>query len=125
MPLRAIQRIPKNQKDGTHTPTSQRREGSEERGSPSLTRSHAPTLGQGCRERERVFCNSESSKHLRFFSFQTHQKMYIGTIFQITTLIGLPDFHQQENKSITLLGITHDVPKQVKMLFHKTEATSQ
>jgi len=53
MPLRAIQRIPKNQKDGTHTPTSQRREGSEERGSPSLTRSHAPTLGQRYREGER------------------------------------------------------------------------
>jgi len=48
IPLREIQRITKNQKDGTHTPTSQRIEGSEERGSPSLTRSHAPKLGQRC-----------------------------------------------------------------------------
>jgi len=45
---------------------------------------------------------------------QTHQKMQIGTIFQIATLIGLPDFHQQANKSITLLGISQDMPKLLK-----------
>jgi len=40
--------------------------------------------------------------------------MQIGTIFQIATLIGLPDFHQQANKSITLLGISQDMPKLLK-----------
>jgi hypothetical protein len=67
----------------------------------------------------------KSSKHLRFLSFQTHHKIQIGTIFQIAALLGLPDFHQQANKSITLLDITHDIPKRVKMLFHRMEATSQ
>jgi hypothetical protein len=68
---------------------------------------------------------SKSSKHLRFLSFQTHQKMQIGNIFQIAALLSLPDFHQHTNKSITLLGITQDIPKRVKMLFHREEATSQ
>jgi hypothetical protein len=51
--------------------------------------------------------------------------MQIDTIFQIQALLGLPDFYQQANKSITLLGITQDIPKRVKMLFHIVEATSQ
>jgi hypothetical protein len=51
--------------------------------------------------------------------------MHIGTIFQITALLGLPEFHQQANKSITLLGITQDIPNQVKRVFHKAEAISQ
>jgi len=68
---------------------------------------------------------SWSSKHLRFLSFQTHQKMQIGTIFQTAALLGLPDFHQQANKSITLLGITQDIPNRVKTWVHRVEATSQ
>jgi hypothetical protein len=64
-------------------------------------------------------------KHLRFLSFQTHQKMNIGTIFQIAALFGLPEFHQQANKLITLLGITQDGPNRVKREFHRAEATSQ
>jgi len=48
----------------------------------------------------------KSSKHLLFLSFQTHQKRHVGTIFQIARLIGLPDVHQQANKSMTLLNIT-------------------
>jgi hypothetical protein len=67
---------------------------------------------------------SKSSKQLRFISFQTHQKMHIGTIFQITALLGLTTFHQQANKSITLLGITQDIPNQAKRVFHRAEATS-
>jgi hypothetical protein len=57
---------------------------------------------------------SKSSKHLLFISSHTHQKKQIGTIFQIATLLGLPDVHQQANKSITLLSITQDRPKRVK-----------
>jgi hypothetical protein len=68
---------------------------------------------------------SKSSKHLRFLSFQTHQKMQIGTIFQITALLGLPNFHQQANKSITLLSITKDIPNRVNILLYIAEATSQ
>jgi hypothetical protein len=68
---------------------------------------------------------SKSLKYLRFISFQTHQKMQIGTIFQIATFLGLPDFHQHSNKSITLLDITQDILKRRKMLFHIAEATSQ
>jgi len=68
---------------------------------------------------------SMSLKHLKFISFHTHQKMHIGTIFQIATLLGLPEFHQHANKSITLLGITQNIPKRVKREFHKAEATSQ
>jgi hypothetical protein len=45
--------------------------------------------------------------------------MQIGTIFQIAALLGLPDFHQQANKSKSLLGITQDLPKQLKILAHK------
>jgi hypothetical protein len=33
---------------------------------------------------------------------------------QTAALLGLPDFHQQANKSITLLGITQDIPNRVK-----------
>jgi hypothetical protein len=61
----------------------------------------------------------------KFISFQTPHKMQIGTIFQIATLISLPDFHQQANKLVNLLDITQDIPKRIKMLFHITEATSQ
>jgi hypothetical protein len=68
---------------------------------------------------------SKSSKHLRFISFQTHQKMQIGTIFQIAALLGLPKFHKQVNKSITLLGITQDIPNRVKRVFHREEAALQ
>jgi len=32
--------------------------------------------------------------------------MHFGTIFQIPALLGLPDFYQQANKIIYLLGIT-------------------
>jgi hypothetical protein len=46
--------------------------------------------------------------------------MQIGTIFQIAALFGLSDFHQQANKSITLLGITQDIPKRLKILVHKS-----
>lgn len=68
---------------------------------------------------------SRSSKHLRFILFQIHQKMQIGTIFQTVALLGLPDFHQQANKSITLLGITQDIPNRVKTWIHRVEVTSQ
>jgi len=68
---------------------------------------------------------SKSSIHLRFLSFQTHQKIQIGIIFQIAALLGLPDFHQYANKSITLLGIIQGIPKRVKVLFHIAEATAQ
>jgi hypothetical protein len=37
--------------------------------------------------------------------------MQIDTISQIAALLGLPDFHQQANKLITLLGITQNIPK--------------
>jgi hypothetical protein len=39
------------------------------------------------------------------------QKMQASTIFEITALLGLPEARQQANKSITLLGITQDIPK--------------
>jgi hypothetical protein len=68
---------------------------------------------------------SKSSKHLRFLSFQGHQKMQIRTIFQIAALLGLPNFYQQTNKSKTLLGMTQDIPNRVKRVFHRAEATSQ
>jgi hypothetical protein len=68
---------------------------------------------------------SKSSNHLRFLSFQTHQKIQISIIFQIAALLGLPDFHQYANKSITLLGIIQGIPKRVKVLFHIAEATAQ
>jgi hypothetical protein len=48
--------------------------------------------------------------------------MQIGAIFQIATLLDLPDFHQQATKSITLLGITQDKPNQVKRAFHKAKS---
>jgi len=51
--------------------------------------------------------------------------MQVGTIFQTAALLGLPDFHQQANKSITLLGITQDIPNRVKTWVHRVEATSQ
>jgi hypothetical protein len=68
---------------------------------------------------------SKSSKHLGFLFFQAHQEMQIGTIFKIAKLLGLQEFHQLANKSITLLGITQDIPNQVKRAFHWAEATSQ
>jgi hypothetical protein len=40
--------------------------------------------------------------------------MQIGTIFQIAALLGLLEFHQQANKSITLLGIAEDILNRVK-----------
>jgi hypothetical protein len=49
-----------------------------------------------------------------YYFFTEHQKRHVGTIFQIASLIGLPDVHQQEKKSKTLLDITQDKPKQVK-----------
>jgi hypothetical protein len=58
---------------------------------------------------------SKSSKHLSFLSFQTHQRMHVGTIFQITALLGLPAVHQHANKSKTLRGITQDRPKREKI----------
>jgi hypothetical protein len=61
---------------------------------------------------------SKSSKHLLFLSFQTHQRMHVSTIFQIVALLNLPDVHQQANKSRTLLGITQDKPKRVKIALH-------
>jgi hypothetical protein len=48
--------------------------------------------------------------------------MQIDTIFQIIAPLGLLDFHQQLKKSITFLGITQDIPKRVKMVFHRAEA---
>jgi hypothetical protein len=51
--------------------------------------------------------------------------MQIGTIVQTAALLGLPNFHQQANKSITLLGITQDIPNRVKTWIHRVEATSQ
>jgi hypothetical protein len=68
---------------------------------------------------------SKSSKHLKIYFLPNTKKIEIGPIVQIAALLGLPDFHQQANKSITLLGITQYIPKRVKMLFHKAEATSQ
>jgi hypothetical protein len=38
---------------------------------------------------------SKSAKHLLFISLQTDQKIQIGTIFQATTLLVLPEEHQQ------------------------------
>jgi hypothetical protein len=68
---------------------------------------------------------SRFSKHLRFLSLQIHQKMHIGTIFHVVALLDLPDFHQQATRSSTLLGMTQEIPKREKMLFHKADATSQ
>jgi hypothetical protein len=51
--------------------------------------------------------------------------MQIGTIFQIVALRGLPDFHQPAIRSITLLGITQEIPNRENMLFHRADATSQ
>jgi len=68
---------------------------------------------------------SRFSKHLRFLSFQIHQKMQIGTIFHVVAVLDLPDFHQQATRSSTLLGKTQELPKREKMLFHRAEATSQ
>jgi hypothetical protein len=68
---------------------------------------------------------SKSSKHLKIYFLPNTKKIEIGPIVQIAALLDLPDFHQQANKSITLLGITQYIPKRVKMLFHKAEATSQ
>jgi hypothetical protein len=68
---------------------------------------------------------SKSSKHLSFISFQTHQRMYVGTIFQITALLGLPAVHQHANKSRTFRGITQDRPKQEKIALHIAYETSQ
>jgi hypothetical protein len=68
---------------------------------------------------------SRFSKHLRFLSFQIHQKMQVGTIFHVVALLDLPDFHQQATRSSTLLGMTQEIPKREKMLFHRAEATSQ
>jgi hypothetical protein len=68
---------------------------------------------------------SRFSKHLRFLSLQIHQKMNIGTIFHVVALLELPDFHQQARRSSTLLGMTQEIPKREKMLFHRAEATSQ
>jgi hypothetical protein len=51
--------------------------------------------------------------------------MHIGTIFHVVALLDLPDFHQQATRSSTLLGMTQEIPKQEKMLFHRAEATSQ
>jgi hypothetical protein len=65
------------------------------------------------------------SKHLRFLSFQIHQKMQIDTIFHVVVLLDLPDFHQQATRSSTLLGMTQEILKREKMLFHRVEATSQ
>jgi hypothetical protein len=55
-----------------------------------------------------------SSKFLSFISFHKHQKRYIGTIFYTATLLGLPEDYQQSYKSITRIGITQDIPKQLK-----------
>jgi hypothetical protein len=68
---------------------------------------------------------SRFSKHLRFLSLQIHQNKHIGTIFHDVALLDLPDFHQQETRSGTLLGMTQEIPKREKMLFHRAEATSQ
>jgi len=51
---------------------------------------------------------SRFSKHLRFLSFQIHQKMQIGTIFHVVALLHLPNFHQQATRSSTLLGMTQE-----------------
>jgi hypothetical protein len=67
---------------------------------------------------------SRFSKHLRFLSLQIHQKRQIGTIFHVVALLDLPDFHQQATRSSTLLGMTQEIPKREKMLFHRAEATS-
>jgi len=68
---------------------------------------------------------SRFSKHLRFLSFQIHQKMQVGTIFHVVALLDLPDFHQQATRSSTLLGMTQEIPKREKILFHRVEAISQ
>jgi hypothetical protein len=68
---------------------------------------------------------SRFSKHLRFLSFQIHQKMQIDTIFHVVEVLDLLDFHQQATRSSTLLGMTQEIPKREKMLFHRAEATSQ
>lgn len=68
---------------------------------------------------------SRFSKHLRFLFLQIHQKMHIGTIFHVVALLELPDFHRQARRSSTFLGMTQEIPKREKMLFHRAEATSQ
>jgi len=68
---------------------------------------------------------SRFSKHLRFLFLQIHQNKHIGTIFQVVALLDLPNFHQQATRSSTLLGMTQEIPKREKMLFHIAEATSQ
>jgi hypothetical protein len=68
---------------------------------------------------------SRFSKHLRFLSLQILQKMQIGTIFHVVVLLDLPNFHQQATRSSTLLGMTQEIPKREKMLFHRADATSQ
>ena len=40
--------------------------------------------------------------------------LHVGTSFHTTTLLGLPKDYQQLNRSTTLLGITLDIPKQLK-----------
>jgi hypothetical protein len=57
---------------------------------------------------------SKSSNLLLFFSLQRVQKRQVGTIFHATELLSLPEDHQHANKSITLLGITQDIPKRLK-----------
>jgi hypothetical protein len=68
---------------------------------------------------------SRFSKHLRFLSLQIHQNKHIGTIFHDVVLLDLPDFHQQGTRSSKLLGMTQEIPKREKMLFHRAEDTSQ
>jgi len=41
-------------------------------------------------------------------------KRHVNIIYQISALFGLPDVHQQANKSMTLLGITQNKPKRLK-----------
>jgi hypothetical protein len=68
---------------------------------------------------------SLSSKFLSFLSLHKHQKRYVGTIFYNVAHIGLPKDHQQLYKSPTHLGITQDIPKQLKITLKMAEAKTQ
>jgi hypothetical protein len=66
-----------------------------------------------------------SSKILSFISLHKHQKRHVGTIFHNIAHIGLPKDHQQLYKSPTRLGITQDIPKQLKKALKMAEAKTQ
>jgi hypothetical protein len=48
-----------------------------------------------------------------------------GTIFHTITLQERPPVCQEANKPATLLGMTHDNPRQLKLAYHKEHAISQ